>query len=232
MLIADSVLFILIFGLICICPPLYFVFNTAQHALLLADNAESDSMKGGHFESPGGQSSVCFPIEHSFNTTAARSATTIFKKYRPNMLRDVVVHRAECHKLSSHSQWKDVLFIIADSWKCIKSSTVTSSLYNDLRVGSHGDEKDTHTDQRVTTLIPGDCRQLGLGEIVKAEIDVWLNWHNDIGTEALSDDQIINIITAGKYRWCRRYVRRRHSLKSPLTTFPGMLLSLRWSRYR
>lgn len=90
---------------------------------------------------------------------------------------------------------KDVLFLIADSWKSIKSSTVTSSLYNDLRVGSHGDEKDTHTDQRVTTLITGDCRQLGLGHIVKAEIDVWLNWHNDIGTEALSDDQIINIIT-------------------------------------
>lgn len=70
---------------------------------------------------------------------------------------------------------KNVLFIIADSWKSIKSSTVTSSLYNDLRVGSHGDEKDTHTDQRVTTLITGDCRQLGLGHIVKPEIDVCLN---------------------------------------------------------
>ncbi|GCC27061.1 hypothetical protein chiPu_0005482 [Chiloscyllium punctatum] len=62
-------------------------------------------------------------------------------------------------------------------------------------IGSCDNEEDTHPDPRLTTDITENCRQLGLGDFVEAEIDVWVNCDNDIGTETFGDGQMINVVT-------------------------------------
>ncbi|GCC32367.1 hypothetical protein chiPu_0010828 [Chiloscyllium punctatum] len=90
---------------------------------------------------------------------------------------------------------KDALFVIAESWDRIKPLTIAECWYNGLPVGSHGSEEDTHPDQRLTTDITENCRQLGLGDFVETEINSWVNCDNNIGTDTLSDDQIANVVT-------------------------------------
>ncbi|GCC19944.1 hypothetical protein chiPu_0018637 [Chiloscyllium punctatum] len=88
---------------------------------------------------------------------------------------------------------KDALFMIAKSWDCIKPSTITECWYNDLHVGSHASEESTRPEQRLTTDVTENGRQLGLGDFVETEIDAWVTSDNSIGTETLTDDQIVNI---------------------------------------
>ncbi|GCC17953.1 hypothetical protein chiPu_0017744 [Chiloscyllium punctatum] len=46
---------------------------------------------------------------------------------------------------------KDAFFMIAESWDCIKPSTVTERWYDGVHVGSCDCEEDTSPDQRLTT---------------------------------------------------------------------------------
>lgn len=64
----------------------------------------------------------------------------------------------------------------ADFWESLKPSTFTRCWYNDLYLGSKDSKKDTHPDQRVTTKITMNCRQPGIADFIKVEIDTTINF--------------------------------------------------------